>query len=462
VSLLCTTHLFSQYCQVCDSSFKILSKKIELNYPGFIDKITSKASYLNFKNQLQVKARNASGVYECFVILRQFLDSFKDPHISISLNFKDLSNDSIRKIVASAPRLPLNIDSLLHYYATGKTDPVEGIWEFRNSPTKYKVAIFRNKHTSSFLGIILSADSLYWLPCQIKFIIKKTKGEYLVTMYKRDHSAARIRLPGVKASMDMGALGVWVKITSGEVTNLPEKKEIKFSVLSAKTALLVLPDFAPGRKAEIDSVILSNADKISSVSNLIIDIRSNTGGSAACYNYVLPYIYTNAIDTYPGYVMSSEDNINYYKTLLSNSANNSDANREIARLIQLMEANKGSLMATDVQKKYILDTVYAKPSNIAILCDERTSSAAELFILQARQSNKVLVYGRRTFGAIDYGNAVEKNDLPCSLLKYSLPLLKRSASGAFQYDNIGIRPDRLLNDNISNWVGHVRQIMEKQ
>lgn len=48
------------------------------------------------------------------------------------------------------------------------------------------------------------------------------------------------------------------------------------------------------------------------------------------------------------------------------------------------------------------DSVYKNPQNVGILIDKRCGSTTEAFILNARQSKKVKLFGTPTYGAIDY------------------------------------------------------------
>jgi C-terminal processing protease CtpA/Prc len=48
--------------------------------------------------------------------------------------------------------------------------------------------------------------------------------------------------------------------------------------------------------------------------------------------------------------------------------------------------------------------VLAQPARVGILIDGSCSSSAENFLLAARQSKKVTLFGARTFGAMDFQN----------------------------------------------------------
>ena len=47
------------------------------------------------------------------------------------------------------------------------------------------------------------------------------------------------------------------------------------------------------------------------------------------------------------------------------------------------------------------DTIYSQPNNIAILIDKNCASSTEEFLLMAKQSKKVKLFGHPTSGALD-------------------------------------------------------------
>jgi len=52
-------------------------------------------------------------------------------------------------------------------------------------------------------------------------------------------------------------------------------------------------------------------------------------------------------------------------------------------------------------------TRLAKPQKIMILMDEKCASAAEQFLLEARQSKKAILVGQPSRGVLDYANVCE-------------------------------------------------------
>ena len=83
-------------------------------------------------------------------------------------------------------------------------------------------------------------------------------------------------------------------------------------------------------------------------------------------------------------------------------------------------------------------SMLAKPQKVAILIDEGCASSAEQFLLEARQSTKVTLYGVHSRGVLDYANVCEKKFEGYSLL-YPTSRSRRIVKGE-DIENKGIQP----------------------
>ncbi|WP_406825607.1 S41 family peptidase [Pedobacter sp. KACC 23697] len=99
--------------------------------------------------------------------------------------------------------------------------------------------------------------------------------------------------------------------------------------------------------------------------------------------------------------------------------------------------------------------VLSYPKYVSLIVNKSTASAAELFILQAKQSAKVKIYGTKSSGAIDYLEVV-RAELPCGFYRLGYPACKSLRLPGQPLDNIGIKPDIEIPLKISDWIDFVR------
>jgi hypothetical protein len=106
-------------------------------------------------------------------------------------------------------------------------------------------------------------------------------------------------------------------------------------------------------------------------------------------------------------------------------------------------------------------TVLPLPRRIGILCNEGNGSTDEQFLLDARTSAKVKIFGRPTMGALDVSNVnMALSPDGCFKLAYTMSMSHRLPH--MPVDVMGIQPDHYLDEGIpvTDWVGYVQQVLE--
>ncbi|MNE48898.1 Peptidase family S41 [compost metagenome] len=91
------------------------------------------------------------------------------------------------------------------------------------------------------------------------------------------------------------------------------------------------------------------------------------------------------------------------------------------------------------------------PQHIIIFANGLTGSSAEYFLFIAKQSKKVKILGKPSYGALDYGNAYLVN-LGCSGYQVLLPTYRALRLPYYPIDNIGIQPDIYMDRSINDWA----------
>jgi C-terminal processing protease CtpA/Prc len=105
---------------------------------------------------------------------------------------------------------------------------------------------------------------------------------------------------------------------------------------------------------------------------------------------------------------------------------------------------------------------------VGIIINDGVASSAEQFLLDAKQSSKVLLFGNcNTAGVLDYSNAITEK-LPSGKFELTFPMTRSRRLPDHPIDNIGISPDVYvpypanyqLFDRLDQWVYFVKDYLE--
>jgi hypothetical protein len=471
----------------CAKDFNWVVETFSNNDAGFqtvIEKKTQKA-FEDFTKDLQTKALQITSLTECRDIMSLWLQFFRDGHVNIQIlkpceTLQNVSgDDKIRYIYKDAERINLSELELINQLKKkAKIDPIEGVWQMNG----YKVGIIEDPvKYNTFIAFVIQADSIYLLPGQIKarFTKNTNSDHYTILLARRDHSVRLDKAEMVNQSKTIFTIlnngSCWKRIfpmaqfTKDEIAGYDfyNKREVQFKKLSDQTIYLRIPSFNASFKKAIDSVLLANDQVIRSTPNFIIDIRNGTGGSDLAYSNIMPYLYTQPIRKVGIQLYGTELNAQsrestaeeYTKLGLTETATNLRKHAEQMRKHPNLFFNPNEYPV----KTTVKDTVLPYPQKVAIICNYGNGSTDEQFLLDAKQSYKVKVFGRPTQGVLDISNmsfVTSSNgvfQLGYSMSKsYRLPY--------FGIDGVGIQPDYFIDTevNVFNWVNHVQNILENQ
>lgn len=456
--LFCIFLSLKSKAQVCDCStnFTFMVKQVKKNYVGYNDKTdkSNQKQFEHFTDSLQ-KIAHKTKASKCISLCREWLDFFKDKHMTISFNANQ-PKDSILWFFSNEEKTNWNESKLISHLADKKVkaDQVEGVWSNATHTNKFGVVRDSLKQ-NEFIGFIINADGVFWIPQQVKFRIKKENGDYQFTsFFARDHSRYPAKISIDKDTMNLKEIGKFYK---GELPNQTlsyNQYNPVFKKLDDKTCLLSIPSFAFELKNKIDSLMIKNAPVLENTEHLIIDVRNNSGGAANGFGKILPYIYTNPILTEGAQVLATADNIK-------------DGYERISALVSGDLKKSYDKKVTDlkahIDEYYLLypvdtikyNTILKTPKRVSIIMNKESGSSAELFVLQAKQSTKTKLYGTNSSGSINYLERVE-TQMPCKFFTLIYPparLLRANKEKA----NAGIKPDVEIPENINNWVEFVKE-----
>jgi C-terminal processing protease CtpA/Prc len=275
-----------------------------------------------------------------------------------------------------------------------------------------------------------------------------------ILCYRKDHTPLSTTAYLQDNQLIVQRVGSWNKVFP-MVDQKGTDEGIRFETLGEDASVLTINSFLIDKKALIDSLIQVNDDLISHRKYLIIDLRNNGGGHIMSVNSILPYLYTKPILMDGLEVKSSVENIQIYKEVRNTKGFSADDREAFDSIIYKLEQNPNKIVRVAKGDVFTLDSIKPNPSIVAIVTNETTASAAELFILWARQSAKIILFGRRTSGALDYTEIGRIRTLPCSVFSFICPMGAGDHSHDPYIDNIGIEPDVYLNYGTSGWIKSV-------
>lgn len=459
----------------CTSNFEWLRKTFEENDAGFAYALEAKGkdAYEKHNALYRKKAANISELMNCTQTLYQWLTFFRTGHIGISLtgNSSQAGGDepdekAIREQFKDWEKMAVDLEQFKKHLSGKKTVDFEGIWE--SSP--YLIGI--KKEEGGYVGFIIEADGVYWTGGQVKLKIRPDES---VTYYMRDHSEQVFPQADMLGNNNLQMGFISLQRVFPKLENTPEVERYLQSISALKpyfeemdeqTLMLRIPDFSGSEKRAIDSVILHNRKKILSTENLIIDLRNNGGGSDYSFYEILPLIYTNPIRTVGMEFRSTPMNNQRMLDFIENPDYDiSEEEKQSARdAYEKLSQNIGEFvnLDTSIFETTTYDTVFPYPKKVGILINGGNASTTEQFLLAAKQSQKVKLFGTTTIGMLDISN-MHSAESPCGefLLHYCLSKSYRIPDMAI--DGKGIQPDFYIDDGIPKygWIEYVREVLAK-
>lgn len=475
-TILATNFVYSQNCS-CSDILVWLKETIEKNDAGFQYVIDQKgeAEYKKHSDSYIEKVKSITDKNECAETLSNWLRFFRKGHLWFGINSEqNLSNNNqidkekIKRQFKSWETYPYKENEFNAYISNIKEPGLEGIW----TTPPYTIGV--RKVNNEYVGFIIEADGIYWSKSQVKFKIKDENGKLTATYYMQDHSAKEMK--------DVALLGNnylqidWVTLKRVKPT-FPADKSLDmyfkflttdipiFEKLNDKTAILRIPTFDGSAKKTIDSIITANQHIITTTENLIIDLRYNGGGSDGSFEKILPLIYTNPIRTVGVEYLSTPLNNKRMEEFITDPDFTVEDRKWAKDGLEQLQKHLGefvNLDSTDVTIE-TFDTIYPYPKNVGIIINEGNGSTTEQFLLAAKQSKKVKLFGTTTVGVLDISNMYFINS-PCNDYKLGYSLTRSKRIPEFTIDDKGIQPDYYIDMIIPkyDWIEFVDKILNNQ
>jgi Peptidase family S41 len=465
----------------CVETFNWIVTQVERNYAGFTYKVTpaTRQAYNAHTDSVRIVAAGAQGLSPCHNALVAWIAFFRDGHLAV--NRRPTAADSavavapddtlaiVRRFASAPSRMLSEVAATASIMSPRPHDPIEGIWEAVDA--NYRLAVVPDSaKQGGFVAIVLRADGVWWRPGQIKaWITPVGERVYDVRYLRRDHQETRgqgIRLKANVAAMPLNA--VWLRVTPQRRGDLRmteylagQNTSIRLDVISRETAVLHLPSFDLRGAATIDSMVARNRALLERTPNLILDLRGNGGGSDFAYASLIPLLYTRPIVSAGTSFWASESHIAKYEDFLASGELNADQRVFVRAIVDSLKAHPGAFytLPSDTVR---MDSVRTFPRRVGVLVDRGCASSCEEFVLGARQSSKVTLFGSRTAGVLDFSNV---NDFlsPGGVFELHCPSSRSSRLPASPVDPDGIAVQRaILADEVDvlGWIA--RQLSGKR
>ena len=464
ILMLLFSNRYSYARETCDckANFDWVKETFENNDAGFEYALLQKGKneYEKHTALILEKVDKAVTKDECATIIGEWLSFFRKAHWSIL----PINNQANQNLQDQWETISISEENIREKVSDENPRSPEGVWRTGG----YTIGVFEVQN--EYKGIILSSDNEHWKPNQLKLKISKDSSG---VFYMGNFSANNFDNYSFigKNTLKLNNLyleRVYPRFEEEQGIALYAREMITATPfihkLSEKTILLRIPSFDEFYKSDIDSLLASNHELITATENLIIDIRNNGGGSDNSYDKVVPLLYTNPIRITNLEFLSTPLNNKRMEEYLSIPNLSERSKQQVNDALQKLNANIGKFVnlgdskTTDIQE---MDTIMPLPKQVAIMINQLNGSTAEQFLLAAKQSKKVKLFGVTTMGVLDISNMYFV-DSPSNEFTLGYCLSKSLRIPDMAIDNIGIQPDYFIDRSIpdENWLEFVLNILE--
>jgi len=457
----------------CLKDFDYLVKKIQADYPGYNDKVTSANQAELAVLEKEIRQKISKYPDSCGHYLNEYTNFFKDHHLGVRRIWqRNNQPPEILEISTYGKNLQINVDSL--HQVTKNATGIEGVWE------GFRQKFIVTKDGQRFVGIVVNNQG--WKSGQVlyEFVsVNDTVFDVINYSLIKDRNTYK-----TKASLHLN--GKIIEIHDD--TRFIRKSDSE--ILDKATLYSYVPLYPNGRNTYPVAMYLSDStfymrvssfysntgnefviqhwDEIMKRPNLIIDIRNNGGGQDNYYQELAKIIYTRPYESKGVEWYASKGNIKLFEDAMKKGEirNGEEGMKWTQALVDAMKKNVGGFVthpysASDntTAKR---DTVYPMPRNIGIIINEGNGSSAEQFLLAAKQSKKVKLFGTSTWGALDVSNLYEVES-PCKEFELTYCLSRSLRIPGMVIDDIGLQPDFYLDKTIpkDKWVEFVNEILNQ-
>ena len=399
----------------CATDLSLLERKMHLDYAGYTLELRGQRlrDFAAMKAAAQLRADGARGE-ACYVVLRDFVDWFDDPHLFLYERPAIDSAETARR-AAIVERRPVSESEARRYFRSRGTrlDPIEGIWYDRG----LRVAIVPDsaRLPNGYVAVILAGDSVTWPVGAVRaHITRRSTNAYDVALSTASYALVHRRGAIYRHVLLRLAPGIWGKEfpvappDSGTVDPVDPHRPVLYR--RNGTMVFAIPSH-DGFRAVVDSLVNANHEALAHADRMIVDLRGNEGGGSGMTESLEPFISLvnerpNPFPTDAAFMLSSDDQIAFARRGFG-----AETTAFVRSLVERMRTHPGELVPLDdpetpKRPPAPRDWVVASgPRAVGVLIDRGTVSASEVLVLTALRSPRATVFGEPTAGALDYQTA---------------------------------------------------------
>jgi len=407
----------------CSLNLKEIITDIETNYPGYNHKTNmgKHPAYILIKKNVIDDASKTTVREGCFYIIEKYLSFFKDNHIIFVDN------------KTSPKQIPLNDKNL----NKTRQDDLTGIWRKVGDSLTVKII---KEDKSTYNAYILKTTESYGHLGNVHFALIGNENEFKIRKYSGWLTTYLLR------GRRLGQLiiepdGIWQKVEKGIEKKSRQNKlgtsndAFTYQPIGKGSYYLGIPAFNIKEK-KFDSLIVNKIiPEIldSKTKHLIIDLRNNAGGNGSFLS-LIRMIYDKPFAIPGDFVYATPSIIGKYQ--IAADAGSTYHKMMLPKLI----TNIGGFVQKDSLRAKMRE-IYDYPQKVSIITNENCGSSTEYFLLLAKHSSKVKIYGRHTSGTLDYSELFSSEKLSCAGYNYMRPTSKAFYTDIKPIDNKGILPD---------------------
>lgn len=449
----------------CKDNFEWAKKTFVENDAGFQYTIDRKgtAEYKKHNELFVTRVEGITNTEDCAMAIYEWMKFFRGGHISVNVVQGGQAGTAQSATRDDWEKYNITEKQFNKYLAKADPASFEGIW--KTEP--YTIGII--KKDDGYIGFILDGGGTPWQKNQVKLRIMPSANGFSGQFYVRNYSEYKAENVKLLGNNILRVGGFTLTRINPKVEDTKEVKgyiellqsgKAMVQQYSKNTLVLRIPSFNGDLAGQIDSLLAANHNRIISTKNLVIDVRNNGGGSDDSYQEIIKYLYTNPIRIVGIQMLSTPLNNKRMESYLDYPELTEEERTWVNGELKKLNSNLGKFVDQNEEKVFVqtLDSVYAYPQNVAILINENNASTTEQFLLAAKQSTKVKLFGTTTAGMLDISN-MNFVKSPCGTIEMGYCLSKSYRIPHMAIDDIGLQPDYYLDESIPDyeWVGYAEK-----
>lgn len=397
---------------------------------------------------------------DTFVTISRLLNFFDDRHLT--------AFHPVSKFGTTLPLLDsIGVDRIRQQMNANSPKGLEGFWI--NDKNNALIAILKsNVVPNEFYGyLVRSFDGRYTGKKILRISLnRRTRNQYAdwINIEYNYRQISRCNITG-DSLIQLSSFSRWHKLKkeSDAVMDTIPPSAIRLQVLDSSTVVITIPVNSNRNTRRMAAIVDSLSGLLRNTKLLIVDIRNNAGGSTLTYSKLFPLVYTGPIRRGQGFTYVSDDLIDDQRQQLGeidSVKNRQEYDEAKLYLDSLVRIRYGREYFS--AKDRVFDSVLKNPQHVAVIANYATMSAAEIMILEFRQSKKVTIFGETTAGATDNLSTLS---LATPSRKYALwvPTFRLSETEHYgHFQGVGISPSVHIPGSVKDWIKYVVEYYQKK